>query len=74
MRTASFLGSSRKNRELRILAHGGAVCRKGLWRSKKMQHNMGLCCMDGQGEGVGSITFFILPGRLGRRLEKSERV
>ena len=57
---AYFVCSSRENRYVRLLGRGQAMCRKGLWRSKKMQHNMGLCCMNGQGGGGGVGHFFFL--------------
>ena len=64
--------SSREKRFLRLLRHGRATCTKRFVTVKKMQHNMGLCCTDGQGGGGGSFTSFFYRGRLGKWLGKSE--
>lgn len=56
MRAFSFLGSSRKSRELPNRGGVGQCVENGSWRSKRMQHNMGLCCMGlwDRGRGVNS--------------------
>ncbi len=60
MRALGLFGSSRKNRRLPFfsaLGGAGVPCvESGSWRSKRMQHNMGLCCMGlwDRGRGVNS--------------------
>jgi hypothetical protein len=52
-----FECSSRENRKLPVLAawRGAGLARveNGSRRSKRMQHNMGLCCMNDRGIGAG---------------------
>jgi len=39
-----------------------------------MQHNMGLCCMNGHRGGEGSVTSFLFGACPGKRLENSEKL
>lgn len=69
-----ILSSSRKSHKLRLLPRGQRACRKGYWRSKMMQHNMGLCCMNGDRGGGRVGYFFFWAGAQGKRLGKSEQL
>lgn len=60
--------SSSKNRIIPILSAfrwvGAGCVENGLWRSKRMRHNMGLCRMGwvGGGDGGGLLLFFGVGG------------
>ena len=57
--------SSRMNRFLRFWGVGAGCTEKGFDTAKKVQHNMGLCCTNGQREGgrVGHFPQILKVGR-----------
>lgn len=69
MRASTFQCSSRRTPKLPVLlafwGTGGRHSEKGSGGSKFTQHNMGLCCILGQGGGSG-VAYPIFFRRAGR--------
>ena len=74
MCAADCLGSSSKSRRIPVLGAfwraGGRSPKNGSGGRNSVQHNMGLCCIDGQmGRGVGLSLRLMggLPGQAARK-------